>query len=70
MDTFEWERDTNLMEYWSSMYEPRYVKNKIRSIKIVKSLLYIKKVCEAGVFKPIVLWSSEVCCYRCVVSFV
>lgn len=42
MDTFERERDTNLMEHWSSMYEPRYVKNKIRSIKIVESIVHKK----------------------------
>lgn len=30
MDTFESERGTNLMEYWSNLYELESVKSKIR----------------------------------------
>lgn len=70
MDTFESERGTNLMEYWPNLYELEYVKNKIRSIGQIEFIVFIefivhkRIVCEPGVFKPIVEWSSEGCCYR------
>lgn len=53
MDTFENERDTNLRGYWPNIYELGYVKNKIRSTKIVFIEFIVRKriVCERRVFR-------------------